>query len=356
MPSSTTARAPSVRGISNKNQTHQTHQSPRDQRQAERDKKKSSTVVGDKNRKQKNLGFDSAFPPRVPNNNSIANSKSNTKESEEPAPITVGHQNNISSLSRSNFHSTGDRKGNDTESSEHSSSKSKDSTSESDDDHRMDDNYRENTKHRNESDEDLSHDELDEDDFDCVGGKKPKSQKEIFNDQPPKSQKEIFDDFPGMLIGTNVRTDHYNVRRGHDKRVSIGDSTLSSRFSNVSRDRSLTESQTVADTKKIEERMLSKKNTLYEKLTENEILRIGWYVRDDLFRRLKIVSESMMRNINVEVSRVLEINELVLNEKYSDISHCVKLNLNYRRAYVTKKIRNLLRGKPKRTTCVHILL
>lgn len=148
-----------------------------------------------------------------------------------------------------------------------------------------------------------------------------------------------------MVIGKDIRTDQNNVRRGHDKRISIGDSTLSSRYSNLSRDKSLTDSQTIADTKKIEERVLGKKNELYEKLSESEILQIGWYVRDNLFRRVKIISDSMLKPIIQDVCGILKINELVWMEKYKDLSHCIKLNLNYRRAYVTKKIRNLLRSK-----------
>ena len=313
--------------------------SPRDARKAERDKKKTSSEVMKKKRKPKNLGFDNTSRPPIGNGNSIAIINSHTDDRLNNS-IPMGHQNNNSSVSHSNFNSTGERKHNDPENRDKSSSESKDSSeskstsSESDDDHHMDDNYRNNTNNGGESDEDLSHDELVDDDFDCVGKKKPKSQKPIVNN------------FPSLIIGNAAPATRENNKQLQDKRVSLGSSTLSSRYSHVSRNKSVSETQTAADTRKIEEHMLSKKDTLYKNLSENEILRIGWYVRDNLFRRVKIVAETMMKDIIIDVCRVEKINEIEWIDKYNDLSHCVKLNLNYRRAYVTKKIRNLLRGKP----------
>jgi hypothetical protein len=306
---------------------------------AERDKKKTSIEVVEKKRKPKNLGFGNTSRPPIGNGNSIAIINNNTDDRLNNG-IPIGHRNNNSSVSRSNFNSTGERKHNDPENRDKSSSESKDSSesksssSESDEDHGMDDNYRNNTNNGDESDEDLSHDELDQDDFDCVGKKKPKSQKQIVNK------------FPSLIIGNEANATRENDKQRQDKRNSLGSSTLSSRYSHVTRDKSVSETQTAADTRKIEERMLSKKETLYSNLSENEILRIGWYVRDNLFRRVKIVAETMMKDIIIDVCRVEKINEIEWIDKYNDISHCVKLNLNYRRAYVTKKIRNLLRGKP----------
>ena len=310
--------------------------SPREQRKAERDKTKTSNVVVEK-KKGRNLGFDNTPRPPIATANSITITKSNTDDHLNNDDIPIGHQNRNSSVSRSKLHRTGARKNNALEnrttSDSQDSSESKSSSLESEDDHRMDDNYRNNTNKPDASDEDLSDDELAEDDYACVGKKKPKSQKQIFND------------FPSMIIGTGKQITREHDRQRQDKRVSLGSSTLSSRFSQVSHYKSVSESQTVADTRKIEERMLSKKDTLYRNLSENEIVRIGWYVRDNLFQRVKIIAETMMKDIIIDVCRVEKIEEINWIDKYNNIGHCVKLNLNYRRAYVTKKIRNHLRGK-----------
>jgi hypothetical protein len=56
------------------------------------------------------------------------------------------------------------------------------------------------------------------------------------------------------------------------------------------------------------------------------------------------MSDNMMKSIIEDLAKIMDSTEMVWIEKYGDVKVCVKSTLNYRRAYVTKKIRVILRG------------
>lgn len=208
-----------------------------------------------------------------------------------------------------------------------SNSNSDDSSVETQD-NGMDEDFRRQND-GNDEDEDLVEEALEDDDIELINRKQQTHQStDLLN--------------RGSLINKKIAM-------RHKKRLSSGshDSSLSSR-SHIST--AISETQTERDTNKLQSHMLSKKTECYKNLNDNEILTIGWYVRDDLFRRVKMISESMMKPIIEAVLTKLQMNESEGHRKYSDLKACIKTHLNYRRAYVTKKIRSLLRGKTMNCT------
>jgi hypothetical protein len=299
--------------------------SPREQRHHSRELKKSSEsrLNLEKNKKQRNLGFEESISEsRATDDTNIA---VNGDTANQISSVTTNHfaktKNFVATSNDQHIRNSKITGHNEKDDNYSDGTRS----SESDGDN-MDVDYRPNGKKNYEDDEDLLDDELDDDDLDCVP-------------ENDKMQKHYFRGVQRIIAEGHKPTSR------KDKRMSIGDSTLSSRTASTRKSNNdKSESQTITDTRRLEARMLTKKNTCYQKLTDNEILQIGWYVRDNLFRRVKIMSDNMMKSIIEDLAKIMDSTEMVWIEKYGDVKVCVKSTLNYRRAYVTKKIRVILRG------------
>ena len=95
----------------------------------------------------------------------------------------------------------------------------------------------------------------------------------------------------------------------------------------------------VAFTKqKITEKQFGK----YDSITKEEIFAINNYCRDSLWRRAKFISD---RQLGDEFNLICEREKIApenRNHKYVDIILLIQNNMNYRRSYTTRRMRELM--------------
>lgn len=89
-------------------------------------------------------------------------------------------------------------------------------------------------------------------------------------------------------------------------------------------------------------KMTEKQYGKYDSITKEEIFAINNYCRDSLWRRAKFINDRQLGEEfnNICVSKGIEPENR--NHKYVDICLLIQNNMNYRRAYSTKRIRDLM--------------
>ena len=83
----------------------------------------------------------------------------------------------------------------------------------------------------------------------------------------------------------------------------------------------------------------------YDSITKEEIFAINNYCRDSLWRRAKFISD---RQLGDEFNHICEKENIApenRNHKYVDIILLIQNNMNYRRSYSTRRMRELMVGK-----------
>ena len=91
-------------------------------------------------------------------------------------------------------------------------------------------------------------------------------------------------------------------------------------------------------------KMTEKQYGKYDSITKNEIIAINNYCRDSLWRRAKFINE---RQLGAEFNNICDREEIEhenRNHKYVDIILLIQNNMNYRRSYATKRMRDLMLG------------
>jgi hypothetical protein len=102
-----------------------------------------------------------------------------------------------------------------------------------------------------------------------------------------------------------------------------------------------TEDETVFAKMKMTEKQYGK----YDSITKYEIIAINNYCRDSLWRRAKFIND---RQLGDEFNKICDDEEIAhenRNHKYVDIILLIQNNMNYRRSYSTKRMRELMLGK-----------
>lgn len=92
-------------------------------------------------------------------------------------------------------------------------------------------------------------------------------------------------------------------------------------------------------------KMTEKQYGKYDSITKNEIIAINNYCRDSLWRRAKFINE---RQLGAEFNNICDREEIEhenRNHKYVDIILLIQNNMNYRRSYATKRMRDLMLGR-----------
>jgi hypothetical protein len=84
----------------------------------------------------------------------------------------------------------------------------------------------------------------------------------------------------------------------------------------------------------------------YPNLLPNEVFTINNYVRENLWRRAKILSNAQLNGVIEKMnSDILKLSDNEKAIKWNEISTLVGNNMNYRRAYANKLLRQILIGK-----------
>lgn len=109
-------------------------------------------------------------------------------------------------------------------------------------------------------------------------------------------------------------------------------------------DEDLDEAQAQSDTAFTKLKITEKSYGKYDSITKEEIFAINNYCRDSLWRRAKFIND---RQLGEEFNNICNMQEIApenRNHKYVDICLLIQNNMNYRRAYSTKRMRELLVG------------
>lgn len=80
----------------------------------------------------------------------------------------------------------------------------------------------------------------------------------------------------------------------------------------------------------------------YDSITKEEIFAINNYCRDSLWRRAKFIND---RQLGEEFRHICDKENIApenRNHKYVDIILLIQNNMNYRRSYTTKRMRDLM--------------
>jgi hypothetical protein len=89
-----------------------------------------------------------------------------------------------------------------------------------------------------------------------------------------------------------------------------------------------------------------KKNSSFELLSAAEIYKGGSFCRNNLFRRAKFATETLLPRMATELFDLLEIKqEEDKNNKLLGVCDLIKANVNSRRSYCIKNIKDLMRSK-----------
>jgi hypothetical protein len=84
----------------------------------------------------------------------------------------------------------------------------------------------------------------------------------------------------------------------------------------------------------------------YPNLLPNEVFMINNYVRENLWRRAKILSNAQLNGVIEKMNaESLKLSDNDKATKWSEICTLVGNNLNYRRAYANKLMKQILIGK-----------
>ncbi len=89
-------------------------------------------------------------------------------------------------------------------------------------------------------------------------------------------------------------------------------------------------------------KMTEKQYGKYDSITRDEIFAINNYCKDSLWRRAKFIND---RQLGDEFKNICDKQKIVhenRNHKYVDICLLIQNNMNYRRSYSTKRMRELI--------------
>ncbi len=89
-------------------------------------------------------------------------------------------------------------------------------------------------------------------------------------------------------------------------------------------------------------KMTEKQYGKYDSITKEEIFAINNYCRDSLWRRAKFINDRQLGEEFDNICATQEIEPENRNHKYVDICLLIQNNMNYRRAYSTKRMRDLI--------------
>ena len=89
-------------------------------------------------------------------------------------------------------------------------------------------------------------------------------------------------------------------------------------------------------------KMTEKQYGKYDSITKEEIFAINNYCRDSLWRRAKFINDKQLGEEFNNICATQEIEPENRNHKYVDICLLIQNNMNYRRAYSTKRMRDLI--------------
>lgn len=103
-------------------------------------------------------------------------------------------------------------------------------------------------------------------------------------------------------------------------------------------DEAQVQSEVAFTKRKITEKQYGK----YDSITKEEIFAINNYCRDSLWRRAKFIND---RQLGEEFRHICDKENIApenRNHKYVDIILLIQNNMNYRRSYTTKRMRDLM--------------
>lgn len=80
----------------------------------------------------------------------------------------------------------------------------------------------------------------------------------------------------------------------------------------------------------------------YDSISKDEIYGINNYCKDSLWRRAKFINDKQLGDEFNIVCKRLDIEPENRNHKYVDICLLIQNNMNYRRSYSTKRMRELM--------------
>lgn len=83
----------------------------------------------------------------------------------------------------------------------------------------------------------------------------------------------------------------------------------------------------------------------YDSITKTEIYGINNYCRASLWRRAKFINDKQLGDEFNNVCTILKIEPENENHKYVDVCLLIQNNMNYRRSYSTKRMRDTIVGK-----------
>lgn len=92
-------------------------------------------------------------------------------------------------------------------------------------------------------------------------------------------------------------------------------------------------------------KMTEKEYGRYDSITKTEIFGINNYCRDSLWRRAKFINDKQLGDEFKNVCARLKIERENENHKYVDVCLLIQNNMNYRRSYSTKRMKDLITGK-----------